>query len=81
MPALTLAVAAIVLTAGLMALGFAYRVDDTRSWNAVGVFALGGVIAGYGLLSALLTGDSWPVIAGGTAIAGCALGYLWSRAR
>jgi hypothetical protein len=45
------------------------------------VFAVGGVIAGYGLLYALLSGDSWPAIAAGSAIALGALGYLWSRAR
>ena len=81
MPALTLAVIAIVLTAGMLAVGFAFRANDARAWNAVGVFAVGGVIAGYGLLYALLTGDAWPVIAAGTAIAAGALGYLWSRAR
>jgi hypothetical protein len=81
MPALTLAVIAIILTAGLMAVGFAYRVDDTRAWNAVGVFALGGVVAGYGLLSALLTGGAWPMIAAGAVLAAGALGYLWSRTR
>jgi hypothetical protein len=80
-PAVTLAVIAIVLTAGLLAIGFAFRAGDARAWNAVGVFAVGGVIAGYGLLSALLAGDSWPVIAGGSAIALGALGYLWNRAR
>src|SRR5262249_39799042 len=79
-PAVTLAVIAIVLATGLLAVGFAFRVNDNRGWNALGVFAAGGVIAGYGLLYALLTGDSWPVIAVGTAIAGGALGYLWSRA-
>lgn len=81
MPALTLAVIAIVLTTGLLAVGFAFRVNDTRAWNALGVFAAGGVIAGYGLLYALLTGDAWPVIAAGTLVAGAALGYLWTRAR
>jgi len=80
-PAVTLAVIAVVLTTGLLAVGFAFRVDDGRAWNAVAVFAAGGVIAGYGLLYALLTGDSWPVIATGGAIAAGALGYLWSRAR
>jgi hypothetical protein len=74
-------VIAIVLATGLLAVGFAFRVDDTRAWNALAVFAAGGVIAGYGLLYALLTGDAWPVIATGTAIAAGALGYLWLRTR
>jgi hypothetical protein len=80
-PAVTLAVIAIMLTAGMLAVGFAFRAGDARAWNAVGVFAFGGVIAGYGLLYALLEGDSWPAIAAGSAIALGALGYLWSRAR
>jgi hypothetical protein len=79
--ALTLAMIAIVLAAGMLAVGFAFRSGDARAWNAVGVFALGGVIAGYGLLYTLLAGSAWPVIAGGSAIALGALGYLWARAR
>lgn len=81
MPALTLAVVAIIVATGLLAVGFAFRANDVPAWNALGVFAAGGVIAGYGLLYALLTGHSWPVIATGMLIAAAALGYLWSRAR
>lgn len=81
MPAVTLAVIALLLTAGMLAAGLAFRAGDARAWNAVGVYAVGGVICGYGLLVELLgSGGMVAVVAGGL-IQLAALGYLWARAR
>jgi hypothetical protein len=80
-PAVTLAVIAVLLTSGMLAAGLAFRAGDARAWNAVGVYAIGGVICGYGLLVELLgTGGMVAVVVGGL-IALAALGYLWARAR
>lgn len=80
-PALTLAGLALLLTAGMLAAGLAFRAAEPRAWNAVGVFAVGGVICGYGLLLELLGLDGATAAAGGSLIAALALGYLWARAR
>lgn len=80
MPTVTLAVIAILLAVGMLAAGLAYRNGGTRDWNAVGVFAVGGVICGYGLLIELLGEDAVPAVLAGGLICVAMLGYLGARA-
>ena len=67
----------------------AYRIDRPGAWNVVALFAVGGVVFGYGLLSHLLcstgvacgssTLATIAQIAGGGVAVG-ALGHLYQRA-
>jgi hypothetical protein len=68
----------------------AYRVGTPRAWNAVGVYALGGIAAGYGLLDPLLcravdgpcnSTTAWVVAAVGGAVALACYGWLLAQAR
>ncbi len=81
MLAVTLAVIATLLTTGMLAVGLAYRAGRPRAWNAVGVYAVGGVISGYGLLIELLGQDALPAVIVGALISLTALGYLSVRER
>jgi hypothetical protein len=79
--AVTLAVVALLATLGMLAAGLAYRQGSARAWNAVGVFAVGGVVCGYGLLIELLGDDAMPAVLAGGLVCLSALGYLGARAR
>ena len=81
MPAVTLAVIAALLASGMLAVGLAYRAGRPRAWNAVAVYAAGGVVSGYGLLVELLGEDALPAVLIGALISVAALGYLWVQAR
>jgi hypothetical protein len=75
-PGTTIAVLAVLVTASLLAVGLAYRSGSPRAWNALGAFAVGGVICAYGLLSGLL-GAGAPIVVGvGAALALAALVIL-----
>jgi hypothetical protein len=79
--AVTLAAIAALLTCGMLAAGLAFRRGDAPAWNAVGVFAFGGVICGYGLLVELLGEHAMSAVLAGGLICAAALGYLGIRAR
>ncbi len=81
MIAVTLAVVALLLTLGMLAAGLAFRQGSAGAWNAVGVFAVGGVICGYGLLIELMGTDAMPAVLAGGLVCLSALGYLGVRAR
>lgn len=81
MPAVTLAVMALLATVGMFAVGLAFRQGSARAWNAVGVFAVGGVVCGYGLLIELLGEDAMPAVLTGGVVSLAALGYLGAHAR
>ena len=81
MPAVTLAVMALLVTLGMVAAGLAFRQGSARAWNAVGVFALGGVVCGYGLLIELLGQDAMPAVLAGGLVSLAALSYLGVTAR
>jgi hypothetical protein len=66
-----------LLTTGMLAVGLAYRTRQARAWNAVAVYAVGGVMSGYGLLIELLGDDALPAVLGGALISVASLGYLW----
>jgi hydrogenase/urease accessory protein HupE len=74
-------VIAALLASGMLAVGLAYRAGRPRAWNAVAVYAVGGVISGYGLLIELLGEDALPAVMVGALISVAALGYLWMQAR
>ena len=80
-PAVTLAVIAALLASGMLAVGLAYRADRPRAWNAVGVYAVGGVVSGYGLLIELLGQDALAAVMIGALVSVSALGYLWAQTR
>jgi hypothetical protein len=80
-PAVTLAVIATLVTCGMFAAGLAYRAGTPRGWNAVGVFAVGGVVCGYGLLVELLGQDALPAVLAGGLVCLAAIGYLGAFAR
>jgi hypothetical protein len=80
-PAVTLAVLALLVTCGMLAVGLAFRHGGDRAWNAVGVFAVGGVICGYGLLIELLGQHAMPAVLAGGLVSLLALGYLGTCAR
>jgi hypothetical protein len=80
-PAVTLAAIVTLLASGMVAAGLAFRANDPRAWNAVGVFAVGGVACLYGLLVELLGQDALPVVLAGALVDLAALGYLSVRAR
>ena len=65
----------------MLAAGLAFRRSDARAWNAVAVFAVGGVACGYGLLIELLGEDALPAVLAGGLVCLVALGYLGARAR
>jgi hypothetical protein len=69
------------MASGMLAAGLAYRAGDARSWNAVGVFTVGGVVCGYGLLIELLGEDAMTAVLAGGVVCLTALGYLGMRAR
>jgi hypothetical protein len=79
--AVTLAAIAALLASGMLAVGLAYRADRPRAWNAVAVYAVGGVVSGYGLLIELLGQGALPAVMVGGLISVAALGYLWTQAR
>ena len=81
MPAVTLAVMALLVTLGMVAAGLAFRQGSARAWNAVGVFAVGGVVCGYGLLIELLGQDAMPAVLAGGLVSLAALSYLGVAAR
>ena len=81
MPAVTLAVMALLVTLGMVAAGLAFRQGSARAWNAVGVFAVGGVVCGYGLLIELLGQDAMPAVLAGGLVSLAALSYLGATAR
>ncbi len=81
MPAVTLAVMALLVTLGMVAAGLAFRQGSARAWNAVGVFAVGGVVCGYGLLIELLGQDAMPAVLAGGLVSLAALSYLGVTAR
>ena len=81
MTAVTLAVMALLVTLGMVAAGLAFRQGSARAWNAVGVFAVGGVICGYGLLIELLGQDAMPAVLAGGVVSLAALSYLGATAR
>ena len=81
MPAVTLAVMALLVTLGMVAAGLAFRQGSARAWNAVGVVALGGVVCGYGLLIELLGQDAMPAVLAGGLVSLAALSYLGVTAR
>jgi lysylphosphatidylglycerol synthetase-like protein (DUF2156 family) len=80
-PAVTLAVVALLATLAMLAAGLAFRQGGARAWNAVGVFAIGGVVCGYGLLIELMGEDAVPAVLAGGLVSLSALGYLGVRAR
>jgi hypothetical protein len=80
-PAVTLAVMALLVTFGMFAAGLAFRQGSARAWNAVAVFAVGGVICGYGLLIELLGEEAMPAVLAGGVVSLAALGYLGAHAR
>ncbi len=81
MAAVTLAVMALLVTLGMLAAGLAFGHGSARAWNAVGVFAVGGVICGYGLLIELMGEDAMPAVLAGGLVSLAALGYLGVQKR
>jgi hypothetical protein len=70
-----------LLASGMLAVGLAYRAGEARAWNAVAVYAVGGVVSGYGLLVELLGDHAIPAVVVGALISVAALGYLCVVAR
>jgi hypothetical protein len=87
--AATIATIATGAVLGIAAARLARRVGGARAWNLVAVAALGGVIAGYGLLVRLLRTGGAPgslvaanaALAAGGAVVAVALVLLTREAR
>jgi len=73
-----------LLAVVMIAIAGAYRAHSARAWNAVALFAAGGVVCSYGLLARLLcaagpscsTTRSGVAIAAGAGISGVGLALL-----
>ena len=81
MAAVTLAVIVALVACGMLAVGLAYRAGGPRAWNALAVYAVGGVVSGYGLLIQLLGDHAVSAILVGGLISSAALTYLVVQAR
>ncbi len=76
MPGTTIAVLALLVAVSLCAVALAYRRDTTRGWNALGLFAVGGVIGAYGLLAELLDAAAPIAVGVGGVVAAAGLALL-----